>query len=64
MLAGAAFDLVENALLLANIRAGRDLSDGRVDLMRAAGVAKYATIVAGAILYLVAWTVERRRRRR
>ena len=60
---GATFDLVENALLIANIRAGRDVSDGRVDLMRAAGVAKYATLVVGTALYVVAWTVERRRRR-
>ncbi len=63
VLAGAASDEVENALLIANVLAGMDLSDSRVELMRAAGVAKYVAITAGVVLYVGAWVIDRRRRR-
>lgn len=63
VLAGAAFDEAENLLLIANVTAGMNLSDGRVELMRTAGVAKYVAIAAGVVLYVWAWMIERHRRR-
>jgi hypothetical protein len=63
VLAGAVFDQAENLLLIANVAADTNLSDGRVQLMRAAGLAKYAAIGAGVVLYIGAWVVERFRRR-
>jgi hypothetical protein len=63
VLAGAAFDEAENALLIASVTAGRSLSDGRVELMRTAGLAKYLAITAGVILYVGSWVIERRARR-
>lgn len=61
VLVGATFDEVENSLLIANVMAGTDLSDGRVELMRSAGIAKYAAIVGGVLLYIGSWVLERRR---
>jgi hypothetical protein len=63
VLAGGVFDEAENLLLIANVAAGINLSDGRVQLMRTAGVAKYIAIAAGVVLYVGAWVVERYRRR-
>ena len=63
VLVGAACNQVENALLIANVSAGMDLTDGRVELMRMAGVAKYVAITGGLLLYVGAWVLERRRRR-
>lgn len=63
VLAGAAFDEAENLLLIANVTAGMNLADERVELMRTAGVAKYIAITAGVVLYVGAWVTERRRRR-
>lgn len=60
---GAACDEVENSVLLANVFAGRQLTDGRVALMRAAGGAKYLALAAGVAVYVLAWVVERSRRR-
>ena len=63
VLRGAAFDEVENALLIANVSAGVQLSDARVELMRSAGVAKYVAIAAGVVLYVGSWVMERLGRR-
>lgn len=60
---GAVFDEAENALLMANVSAGVTVSDGRVELMRTAGVAKYVALGAGVLLYLGSWAIERLGRR-
>ena len=60
VLVGAAFDEAENSLLIANVMAVGELSDGAVELMRAAGVAKFVAIATGTLLYVGAWVVERR----
>jgi hypothetical protein len=62
VVAGAVFDEAENSVLIANIAAGEKLSDGRVELMRAAGVAKYVAILVGVLLYVSSWAIERRDR--
>jgi hypothetical protein len=60
---GAAFDEAENSLLIANVLSGVRLSDTRVELMRAAGVAKYLAIAAGVLLYVGSLMIERVGRR-
>lgn len=60
---GAVLDEVENSMLIANVAAGVNLSDGRVEVMRAAGVAKYGAIAAGVLLYVGSWVIERLGRR-
>lgn len=55
---GAALDEVENWLLITNVTAGWTLSDGRVELMRTAGVAKYVALGAGVLLYVGSWVTE------
>jgi hypothetical protein len=60
VLAGAAFDEAENTLLIAGVAAGPALTDGRVELLRNAGVAKFVAVIAGVVLYVGAWVLERR----
>lgn len=62
VVAGAVFDEIENSLLIANVAAGSDLSDGMVRWMRLAGAAKFLTIGAGAVLFVGDRVLERRRR--
>lgn len=62
VVAGAAFDETENALVVANLATSSGLSNGRVDAMRIAGVAKFTSVALGAFLYLGAWVLDRRGR--
>lgn len=63
VLMGAAFDEAENSLLIANVLSAVKLSDGRVELMRTFGVAKYLAIAAGVLVYGGSLIIERLRRR-
>lgn len=61
VVAGAAFDLAENALVIANVVGREALTDGRVDVMRALGLAKWAFGLAGAVGLAVSLLASRRR---
>ena len=58
---GALADVVENVLLLRNLERGSGLDDAAVDLMRAAGGAKWAFAAVGVVLLVVNRFLERRR---
>ena len=58
---GAVADVTENVLLLRNLDRGATLDDAALDVMRAAGGAKWGFAAAGTLLLVVSWIRDRRR---
>ena len=63
VVAGAVFDMAENAFVLAGVLDEDGITDGAVDLMRLCGGLKWAGVVLGFVLMVIGLFQHRRDRR-